>query len=104
MAAQEKDPHSLLNFYKKAISLRKSLRSVRYGTYREHFPRDRYRYIYTRELEDEKLLVICSYADKPISMKAPKGFDITKAQLILTNYPAQSQMLRPYECRVYLWN
>lgn len=103
VAAQEKDPASLLNFYKKAIALRKSLKSVRHGTYREHFPLDRKRYIYSRRLPEEKLLVICSYSEKEEALKVPGGFDLSKGQLILSNYPTQSPWLQPYECRVYLW-
>ena len=33
---QEADPDSVLNFYRKAIALRKSLSCVRYGEYREY--------------------------------------------------------------------
>ena len=36
VAAQEKDPNSLLNFYRKAIKLRKKLSCVRYGKYKEY--------------------------------------------------------------------
>ena len=36
VADQEKDPDSILNFYRKAIHLRKSLSCVRHGTYKEH--------------------------------------------------------------------
>ena len=58
---------------------------------------------YSRETEDQKLLVICSYSDKPTALKVPRGFDLTKGKLILANYPNQQSKLRPYECRVYLW-
>ena len=37
VAAQEKDENSLLNYYRKAIALRKSLPVVRHGKYIEHF-------------------------------------------------------------------
>ena len=104
VADQEKDPDSLLNFYKKAIRLRKSLKVVRHGIYREHFPYSSKVYTYSRQLPDQKLLVICSYSEKPTALKIPKGFDLSKSKLILTNYPEQKSTLQPYECRVYLWD
>lgn len=103
VAAQEKDPDSLLNFYKEAIKLRKSLKVVRHGTYREYFKGSSKVYVYSRQLPDEQLLVVCSYSEKPTALKIPRGFDLSKAKLILTNYPEQGAKLQPYECRVYLW-
>jgi oligo-1,6-glucosidase len=103
VADQQKDPNSLLNFYKEAIRLRKSLKVVRYGSYREHFCASSKLYVYSRRLSDQQLLVICSYSEKPTALKVPKGFDLTKGKLLLTNYPCQQAKLQPYECRVYLW-
>ena len=100
-AAQEHDPDSLLNFYRKAIALRKSLKAVRYGTYRDHFPLHGKLYVYSRETEGERLLVVCSFSDKPTKMKVPRGFDIASAQLLLGNYENTGDTLQPYECRVY---
>ena len=104
VAAQENDPDSLLNFYRKAIALRKSLPVVRHGTYKEHFPLHPRLYVYSREMAGQRLLVVCSFADKCVDMKIPKGFDMDKAQLILHSYPlAPGKTLRPYETRVYLF-
>ncbi len=103
-AAEEKDPASLLNFYRKAISLRKRLPVVRYGRYREHFHESRELYVYSRECKGQKLLVVCSFTEKECKLKVPRGFDLAKAELILQNYDdASSPMLKPYETRVYLW-
>ncbi len=105
VAQQEADPDSILHFYRKAISLRKSLPVVRHGTYTEHFKNDKNLYVYSREGVAQKLLVICSFADCPVGVKIPKGFDLSKAELILQNYEAPEQeVLMPYEVRLYLWN
>ena len=105
VAQQEQDPDSILNFYKKAISLRKDLPVVRYGHYQEHFPLSASVYTYSRYMKGQKLLVVCSFTKDAAEMFVPKGFDMTKAELILNNYAdAQSKTLKPYECRVYLWN
>ena len=104
VAQQLADPDSILNFYKKAIALRKSLKSVRYGNYKDHFPLHPTLWCYTRELKCEKLLVICSYSDKPQDLRVPKGYDLSAGQLILQNYESPIPgILMPYECRVYLF-
>jgi oligo-1,6-glucosidase len=101
---QEKDPDSVLNFYRRAIKLRKTLSAVKYGNYEEHFKNSKRLYTYTREDKRQKLLVVCSYSDKETEMKIPKGFDIAKAQLILCNYNnSNDKYLKPYEARVYVW-
>lgn len=104
-AQQEEDPDSILNFYRKAISLRKSLAVVRHGTYTEHFKAHKQLYVYTRDGISQKLLVVCSFADKPVAIKVPKGYDLSTAKLILQNYAEPAgELLMPYECRVYLWD
>ena len=104
VAAEEKDPDSLLNFYRKAIALRKSLKVVREGTYKEHFHSSSKLYVYSRECAGQKLLVVCSFADKDIKMKCPRGFDLSNGKLILQSHNGScDDMLKPYESRVYLW-
>ena len=104
VADQEANPDSILNFYRKAIKLRKELGCVRYGVYKEYRPLDRNHYIYSMAHEDQKILVVCSFAKKDTPFTAPKGFDLGTAELLLGNYPdAAYGILKPYECRVYLW-
>lgn len=104
VADQEQDPDSVLNFYREAIRLRRELKVVRHGDYKEHFPLDGNQYVYSRTMNGQKLLVICSFTEKPLRLKAPKGFDLRHAKLILRNYnDTPDGMLRPYETRVYLW-
>ena len=103
VAQQEEDPDSILQFYRKAIALRKSLSVVRDGVYKEHFPLSRKLYVYSRVMKGQKLLVICSFSDRAEKMKVPAGFDLAKAKLILQNVENTSSTLLPYESRVYLW-
>ena len=101
---QNTDPDSVLNFYRKAIALRKSLPVVKEGSYKEHFPLDGKRYIYSREMDGQKLLVLCSFSEKQEKIRIPKGFDLSNAKLILQNYEhIDPNTLKPYEARVYLW-
>ena len=104
VAQQEADPDSILHFYRKAISLRKKLKVVRYGTYKEHFPLDPHLYIYSRRIKGCKLLIVCSFSHQERPLKLPKGFDLKDARLILKNYDRPDPFtLQPYESRVYLW-
>ncbi len=104
VASQEVDPESLLNFYRKAISLRKSLAVVRRGSYEEYSRMDPNVYIYARVMRGQKILVVCSFTEKNVKFRVPKGYDLEKATLILHNYPASDRLeLRPYETRVYRW-
>ena len=104
VAQQLADPDSILNFYKKAIALRKELKAVRYGAYKDHFPLHAHIWCYTRETKCEKLLVLCSFSDQPQDVRIPKGYDVSKGQLILHNYEDRiPNILKPYETRVYLF-
>ena len=103
-AAQENDPDSLLNFYRRAIALRKALPEVRHGTYREFCKGSSRLYLYSREYQGQRLLVVCAFSDVPTVFRAPRGFDLSRAELLLGNYPPSgSLILRPWETRVYRW-
>ena len=103
VADQENDPDSVLNFYRKAIKLRKTLSAVRHGDYKEYFKGSSKLYAYSREDKRQRLLVLCSFSDENMKLKTPKGFDLSKAQCMLCNYKdVDASTLRPYEARVYL--
>ena len=104
VADQEMDKNSVLNFYREAIKLRKSLSSVRHGIYKEYGKLSSSFYTYSREDDKEKLLVVCSFTEKEKNWSVPAGFDLESAELILANYDTQNgTTLKPYECRVYRW-
>ena len=104
VAQQEQDPDSILNFYRKAIKLRKSLDVVRHGIYREHYKLSGDLYVYSMETDTEQLLVACSFTEKRIRFTAPKGFDLDTGKLLLCNYAKyRTSIMKPYEARVYLW-
>ncbi len=105
VAAQESDPNSLLGFYRSAIMIRKRLNVIRDGDYVDHQPFSGSLYVYSRSLGNEKLLVVCSFVERPVHFKAPQGFDLARGELLLANYGAELSKngftTRPYECRVY---
>jgi len=103
-AQQEEDPDSILNFYRKAVKLRKSLHCVRHGVYREHQKLSDKLYMYSMTSDKQKILVICSFHGKEMKYSVPKGFDMDSAKLVLCNHENPlTNTLHPYECKVYLW-
>ena len=109
---EDRDPESLLNFYRKAIALRKSLPVVRYGKYKEYRKFSNKLYLYERFLDDGQygnLYVICSFSEKPLSVTLPAAWDISSAKPVLMSLPEaqcdrlneRSFTLKPYETRVY---
>ena len=107
VAAALADPDSILNFYKKAIALRKSLPVVQNGSYQDYYKNSNELYVYARETKEQKLLVICSFTDRPVRFRAPYNFSLSDMTLLLSNYPvsdsADNFLTRPYETRVYLY-
>ena len=107
MEAQEHDPDSLLNFYRRAIALRKRLSVLREGKYRDCCPLAGSLYLYTREMKGQRLLVACSFTERPLVVTPTKGYDFSKGRLVLQNYPVADPAIpfctRPYETRVYLF-
>ena len=104
VADQEKDENSVLNFYRRAIQLRKELSSVKNGNYKEHGKMSSSFYTYSREDDKEKLLIVCSFTDKAKKWSVPAGFDLASAELLLSNYDKlDGTTLKPYETRVYRW-
>ena len=100
---QETDETSILNYYRRAIALRKSLPVVRDGKYTEYDHENEQRYMYSRVTEDQRLLVVCSFSNDALSFQMPDGFVEEKGKLILGNYDVPQDDLQPWECRVYLW-
>jgi len=106
--AAEADPNSILHWYRALLRFRKENPMVIYGGYEEHYKSSRSLYVYSREYEGKRLLVICAFGDKPLQFSAPGGFDLARARQVFGNYAepetqANSFVTRPWECRVYMW-
>jgi oligo-1,6-glucosidase len=106
--AQDKDPDSLLNFYRALLAFRKKQEVVLYGDYVEHNRKDRDFYVYERNYLSRKLLVICCFSEKSRRFDAPAGIQLERGKLVFGNYDrnevvANGFTARPYELRVYLF-
>jgi oligo-1,6-glucosidase len=100
-AAQEKDPASVLNYFRKIVQLRKDNPVLVYGKYTLLDKNNPDVYAYTREGEGKKLLILLNFSSK--AAKANTGIDTNKAKLLISNYQTASAdgMLQPYEASVY---
>ena len=104
--AQEEDPNSLLNFYRKLLQFRRENQVALYGEYIEYMPDDKNFYVYERRLNGERLLVICAFTAGQIRFDAPAHIDLERWTLELSNYDycfsiGNGFTIRPYELRVY---
>ena len=104
VATEENDPNSILNFYRKCVSLKKKCRTLTYGRYREFFPDSREIYMYERVLGEHRWLIICSFAKYPVNVQFPKEYAGLPNQLVISNYretDKNDMCFGPYEARVY---
>lgn len=102
--AETADPNSVFHYYKKLIALRKQTPIMVYGKYELLFEDSEDWFVYTRTLENEKLLVVCSFTDQETTFAIPEEF--AGAELLISNmenaYDKGTVTLRPYEAFV-LW-
>jgi oligo-1,6-glucosidase len=102
VASQQDDPQSILNFYRRALALRKGSDTLLFGDYREYLPRSRKLYLYERERAGERILVACSFWHSAVRWPLPEGYAAERMELLLGNYPdAAVGTLRPYEAQVW---
>ena len=106
VAQAEAYENSILNYYRKLLKFRKEHEVAIYGDYKEHYKNSDKLYVYERNLDGEKILVVCSFSEKSVNFEAPQGIDLSKGELVLANYKLtpvtnNSFVTRPYECRVY---
>lgn len=106
--AQEDDPDSILNFYRKVLKFKKEEPAAIYGSYREYLPQSEKLYVYEREYEGRRLLVVCSFTNELVRFEMPETHPLERATLVLANYEhnfviANGFTTRPYELRVYLF-
>ena len=106
VAQSEADENSILNYYRKLLKFRKEHEVAIYGDFKQYYENSNDLFVYERTLDGEKILVVCSFTEKSVHFKAPEGFDLANAELVLNNYTINpvnrnSFVTRPYETRVY---
>ena len=101
------DENSIFNHYKKLIDIRKYNDTIIYGDYKLLCEDDENIFAYVRELNGDKILVVCNFYDKDVEFKFEGDFNYSK--VLLSNYNDSSKMieklkLRPYEAVMYRFN
>lgn len=100
VADESIDDDSILNFFKKAIALRKIdyiNRQVNEGKLSWFDEKNPDVFAYTHEGE-RKLMVICNFRDKEITFKSPQIKEVLLSNYQEPKYGKKAYSLRPFEC------
>ena len=81
--AEEKDPNSCLNYFRKMVELRMKNPVLVYGDYKLLFPDHEQVYAYTRELEAQKMLVLLNFSEQSANIELPENFSLNN--LLINN-------------------
>lgn len=98
---------SVLNYYKKLISLRKEHEVLIYGDYRLVLENDEDIFAFLREGSEDSTLTVLNFSETGTEAELAEGVNYENGKLLLSNYPEaesgeiNSFKLRPYEARVY---
>lgn len=96
------DPGSVFHYYKKLIALRKENPIMVYGKYEAMMEDSEELFVYTRTLDQEKLLVVCSFCGHETAFPIPEEF--RGASCLISNtgntYADSEVTLQPYEAFV----
>ncbi len=102
VAEEETRPDSVLNFYRKAVALRKSQEVFFDGDYETLLPDHPEIFAYRRSNGDTRLTVVTNFSDNENTL--PQGFLEGLGDMVLCTYPddATGDTLRPWEGRMFL--
>lgn len=98
---QENNPDSILNFYRRLISLRQENKELVYGDFKLIDRNNEDLFIYERELGNRKLLVLLNFSEKEIQYNIPLSTDYIIISEI-TNYKESLAAVRPYEVKIFV--
>ena len=101
--AEEKDPNSVLNFYKKVIKVRNENKETAiYGEFKMMYNGDNHILAYKKIAEKDELFVVVNLSKKTLSgRKVDKVIQKENYELILANMESTKGLIKPYEARVY---
>ena len=100
--AQEKDPNSPLNYFRKIVKLRKENPVLIYGKYTLLDKDNAKVFAYKRELDGKKMLVLLNFTAENATVNT--GIDMKNAKITSSNYfnldLIDFSILRPYEALI----
>jgi oligo-1,6-glucosidase len=102
--AQERDPDSILNYFRKMIKVRKAHPVLLYGHYHLLDKEHKQVYAYTRTLGAENFLVLLNFSKQSLDYKIPGTF-LHDEETVINNYKSCEQHkdkihLLPYQAIV----
>ena len=102
--AQEKDPNSVLNYFRKIIKFRKDNPLLTYGKYTLLDKNNPDTYSFTREMDGKKFLILLNFSAKLTTTNT--GINFKNTTLLLGNLkkPSVDGTLKPYEAVIYQVN
>ncbi|NCH54918.1 glycoside hydrolase family 13 protein [Cronobacter muytjensii] len=100
--SQQHDPHSVLNFYRQMIHLRKREPALIYGRYEPLLDDHEQIYAYGRTLGEERVVVLCNLSGKAAEWEA-QALSLDGATCLLANFSEgpEGHRLKAWEARVY---
>ena len=100
--AQEADPHSVLNYYRYLVALRKREDVFVDGDYQEILPEREDVIAYSRDNGSRKLTVVTNFTGETVDFPAEILENAGEPELCnYSDWPVDGK-LRPYEARMYL--
>lgn len=102
--SQEKDPDSILNYFRKMIKVRKAHPVLLYGYYHLLDKEHKQIYSFTRTLDDEKFLILLNFSKEDVEYKIPGAFRPDE-EILINNHKHCEQHkdkihLQPYQAIV----
>ena len=97
--AHDKDPNSVLNYFRKMVKLRKDNDVLVYGKYTLVDAENPNIYAYTRELDGKKMLIVLNFSKQKAILKT--GIDLKNAKVLINNYTTIADEFLPYQAVVY---
>jgi len=95
------DPLSIYNFYKKMLAYRKDHPTLIYGSYKIIDHASEHLYIYEREDEHGKYIIILNHSNNEVALK----MDLSQTTLHVSNYEGGDiHILSPWEARIHKYD
>ena len=96
------DPNSIFFHYQKLIELRKAHPAIVYGSFTPVFEEHDQVFAYVRELDGEKLFVVCNFSNDNLTLDMPEQYQTQTLDCLINNYQTITELsakleLAPYE-------
>ncbi len=100
------DKDGIWYFYKNLNAFRIGNEVIRYGSYKQYYPKDKHVWTYEREYNGKKYVVIANYSDREVQFVVPEELKGKESKYVMGNYgdspkTLTNTVLRPYEAMAY---